>query len=126
MKSLADDLPLEMAKHVHPQWRANEEQYWKVRDQLLEQYKDQWIGFADGKVVAHGSIPVKVLHAAAQTGLHPYFVCVGREFEPIRIRRTVFPYDTKYPREPDTGQLAAPRPQISSKLQNNSCWKEFR
>ena len=35
MKSLADALPLEIARYVHPDWRKNEAAYWAVRDQLL-------------------------------------------------------------------------------------------
>jgi hypothetical protein len=28
--------------------------------------------------------------------LHPFFICVGREEEPCRIRRIAFPYDVSY------------------------------
>lgn len=59
--------------------RKNEEAYWAVRDQLLDQYEGQWIGFADGKVIASGSSPVTVFHAAEGTGLHHFFLCVGKE-----------------------------------------------
>jgi hypothetical protein len=38
MKSLADGLPAEIARQVHPDWRKNEAAYWAVRDQLLAQY----------------------------------------------------------------------------------------
>src|SRR2546421_300874 len=48
MKSLADGLPPEIARQIHPDWRKNEAAYWAVRDQLLKQYQGQWIGFADG------------------------------------------------------------------------------
>ncbi len=87
MKSLADDLPPEMAEYVHPDWRINEADYWKIRDQVLEEYKNKWIGFAQGTVVASGTSPVEVFHAAMNTGLHPYFTCVGREFEPCQMGR---------------------------------------
>src|SRR5271168_2780715 len=87
MKSLADGLPPEIAQQIHPDWRKNEAAYWAVRDQLLEQYQGQWIGFADGRVVASGTSPVTVFHAAEATGLHPFFICVGREETPCRIRR---------------------------------------
>src|ERR1700732_4313726 len=100
MKSLTDELPPEIARQVHPDWRKNEEAYWAVRDQLLAQYQGQWIGFADGRVVASGSSPVAVLHAADATGLHSFFICVGREEEPCRIRRAFFSYDASYPGEP--------------------------
>jgi len=99
MKSIADQLPPEVAQQIHPDRRKNEEMYWAVRDELLEEYRDQWIGFADGKVVASGTSPVTVFHAAEATGLHPFFICVGREEEPCRIRRAAFPYDAGYPGE---------------------------
>lgn len=51
MKSLADALPPEIAQKIHPDWRKNEATYWVVREQLLSQYRDQWIGFADGDVI---------------------------------------------------------------------------
>ncbi len=37
MKSLADQLPPEIARQIHPDWRANEAAYWAGRDQLLGQ-----------------------------------------------------------------------------------------
>jgi hypothetical protein len=70
-----------------------------MRDQLLAQYRDQWVGFAGGRVVASGKSPVAVLHESEATGLHPFFICVGREEEPCRIRRASFAYDSSYPGE---------------------------
>jgi hypothetical protein len=99
MKSLADGLPPEIARQVHPDWRKNEAAYWAVRDQLLGPYQGQWIGFADGRVVASGTRPVVVFHAAHQAAEHPFVICVGREEEPFRIRRSSFLYDTSYPGE---------------------------
>ena len=64
MKSLADQLPPEIARQIPPAWRKNETDYWAVHDQLLSQYKGQWIGFADGIVIAVGTSPVAVFHAA--------------------------------------------------------------
>src|SRR6184192_1879356 len=96
MKSIADQLPPEIARQIHPDRRKNEAEYWTVRDQHLSQYQGQWIGFADGKVIASGSSPVTVFHAAESTGLHPFFICVGREEEPCRMRRAIFPYDVSY------------------------------
>ena len=87
MKSLADLLPPEIAAQIHSDWRKNEAAYWAVRDQLLAQYEGQWVGFADGAVVASGKRPVDVFHAAEATGRHPFCTCVGREDEPDRIRR---------------------------------------
>lgn len=99
MKSIADQLPPEIAKGIHPDWRKNETAYWAVRDQLLSQYQGQWIGFADGAVIVAGTRPVEVLHAAQQSGRHPFIICVGREKEPFRIRRSAFSYDSSYPGE---------------------------
>lgn len=96
MKSIADKLPPEIARQIHPDWRKNEADYWAVRDQLLSQYHGQWIGFADGVVIASGASPVEVFHAAHQSGRHAFFTCVGREEEPCRIRRSTFSYDTGY------------------------------
>src|SRR5205814_1596070 len=92
MKSLADQLPPDIAKQIHPDWRKNEAGHWAVRDQLLTQYQDQWVGFADGAVVASGARPVVVLHAAHQKAQHPYVTCVGREDEPTRMRRPIVRY----------------------------------
>ena len=99
MKSLADQLPPELAQKIHPDWRKNEAGYWAVRDRLLGQYQGQWIGFADGTVIASGASPVEVLHAAQQSGKHPFVICVGREDKPTRMRRAAFAYDTTYPGE---------------------------
>jgi len=99
VKSIADQLPPEIARQIHPDRRKNEAGYWAVRDQLLDQYRGQWIGFADGTVIASGSSPVTVFHAAEASGRHPFFICVGREEEPCRIRRLSFAYDPGYPGE---------------------------
>jgi hypothetical protein len=99
MKSIADQLPPDIAQQIHPDRRKNEAAYWAVRDQLLDQYRGQWIGFADGAVIASGNSPVTVFHAAEASGQHPFFICVGREEEPCRIRRVAFPYDASYPGE---------------------------
>lgn len=86
MKSLADGLPPEIAQQIDPDWRKNEAAYWAIRDQLLGQYQGQWIGFADGVVIASGTRPVAVLQTAEKSGQNSFFTCVGREDEPYRIR----------------------------------------
>ena len=100
MKSIVDQLPPEIARQIHPDCRKNEAEYWAVRDQLLDKYRGQWIGFADGRVVALGTSPVTVFHAAEATGLRPFFICVGKEEQPCRIRLASFAYDTAYAGEP--------------------------
>jgi hypothetical protein len=99
MRSLADGLPPEVAGRIHPDWRKNEAAYWAARDRLLPQYRDRWVAFADGGVVASGTSPVEVFHAAQQSGRHPFVICVGREDEPCHMRRSGFPYDLAYPGE---------------------------
>ena len=100
MKSMADGLPPEIARQIHPEWRKNEADYWAVRDELLAKYRNQWVGFADGIVIAVGASPVAVFHAAEESGRNPFVTCVGHEDEPCRMRRAIFPYDTSYPGEP--------------------------
>ncbi len=96
MPTIADQLPPDIARQLHPDRRKNEEAYWKQRDQLIAQYQGQWIGFADGKVIASGNSPVTVFHAAEASGHHPFLICVGQEGQPCRIRRAMFPYDVNY------------------------------
>ena len=100
MNSAFDLLPPDAAAFVPLEWRKNEADYWAVRDQLLVQHKNQWIGFADGKVVASGTSPVAVFHEAEEKADAPFVTCVGHENEPTRMRRTSFPYDKTYPGEP--------------------------
>jgi hypothetical protein len=98
MKSLADALPPEIARQINPEWRKNEADYWRVRDQLLSQYQGKWIGFAHGAVIATGSTPLEVFLAADAAGGRPFITRVGHEKEPwYRIRRASFAYDTTYP-----------------------------
>jgi predicted aspartyl protease len=99
MNSLADQLPPEIARQIHPEWRKNEAEYWAGRDQLLKQYEGQWIGYADGTVVASGTSPAAVFHAAEAAATNPFVTCVGHEHEPSRMRRSAFPYDASYPGE---------------------------
>lgn len=100
MTSLADELPAEIAQQIDPDWRKNEAAYWAIRDQLLDQYRGKWIGFADGAVIESGASPVAVFHAAEASGRNPFVTCVGHEDEPTRMRRVNFAYDRSYPGEP--------------------------
>lgn len=97
---IIDRLPPEIVQQMHPDRLRNESDYWAARESLLPEHLNQWIGFADGAVIASGSSPVAVLHEAEASGRHPFFVCVGREDEPCRIRRASFPHDASYPGEP--------------------------
>src|SRR5262249_26785041 len=87
MKSSADGLPPEIARQVHPDWHKNEEGYWNARGNLLPRYRDQWIAFADGAVIAAASTPLEVFLAIQQSGQHPFIIRVGHEDEPwYRLR----------------------------------------
>jgi hypothetical protein len=98
MKSLADGLPPEIGRQIHPDWRKNEAAYRAVRDQLLGRYQGQWIGFADGSVIAAAPTPLEVFLALEQSDRHPFVIRVGHEDEPwYRIRRTSFTYDAADP-----------------------------
>ena len=90
LQSLITGLPPEVARRIHPDWQKNEAEYWAHRDELLTQYRDQWIGFADGCVIVAGSSPVEVFHKAQDSGKHPFVTCVGHEHEPRRMRRVSF------------------------------------
>ena len=90
MTRIIDQLPAEIAKRMHPDRRKNEAGYWAVRNELLARYLGQWIGFADGIVVASGSSPVQVFHAAEATGKQPFFIRVGNEMQASRIRGVAY------------------------------------
>lgn len=100
MNGIMDRLPPEVAQQVHPDWQRNESAYWARRESLRREYEGQWIGFADESVIASGSSPVQVLHAAQRSGRHPFVTCVGREDTPQRMRRGSYNYDASYPGEP--------------------------
>ena len=100
MQSLITGLPPEVARRIHPDWQKNEAEYWAHRDELLTQYRDQWIAFASGRVIAAGGSPVEVFHRAHESGEHPFVTCVGHEHEPSRMRRASFAYDATYAGEP--------------------------
>jgi hypothetical protein len=51
-------------------------------------------------VIAAGTSPVAVFHAAEASGRSPFVTCVGHEDEPTRMRRVNFAYDRSYPGEP--------------------------
>jgi hypothetical protein len=98
MNSLADNLPADIAKKVHPDWRKNEAGYWVARSQLLGQYQGRWVAFADGSVVADDSTPLGVFLAVQKLATRPFVTRVGHEDEPwYRIRRVAFAYDSGYP-----------------------------
>ena len=59
-----------------------------------------WVSYSCADLHRAFTSPVTVLHAADATGLHPFFICVGKEEQPCRIRHASFPYDAAYSGEP--------------------------
>jgi hypothetical protein len=57
----------------------------------MGQFEGRWVAFADELILASGTSPVEVLHAAHQSGRHPFVICVGKESEPTQIRRRAVP-----------------------------------
>ena len=94
MQSLLNGLPPDVVQRIHPDWQKNEAEYWANRANLMTRYRDQWVGFANGRVMVSGASPVDVLHTAQQSGLHPFVTCVGRESEPSQMRRASFSHDS--------------------------------
>lgn len=86
MKSLADELPPELLKYVHPDFWANEKRYWEVRDSLLAEYGGRWVAFADGAVVAAGPNWYAVL--TATRGRTAFVTCCGAEDTPMGRMRS--------------------------------------
>jgi hypothetical protein len=99
VKSLADDLPPEVAARVHPDWRANEAAYWAARPGLLATHGGRWVAFANGAVIASSTSPVEVFQAAHASGLHPFVIRVGAEREACRMRRATFQAERAVTRE---------------------------
>jgi hypothetical protein len=94
MQIMIDQLPPVIAEQVHPDRRKHELEYWTVRDQIVESDRGMWIEFDSGEVIAVGTSPVAVFHNAESSGRHPFFVCVGYESRPCRIRGAAFSCDS--------------------------------
>lgn len=100
MNSMADGLPPELKAHIHPDWWANEIDYWAAHGELRAKYDGLWVAFAGGEVLASGRDSYAVYRAAFDSGRHPYVNRVGAEDAPPVIRRVWFPYDGAYPDSP--------------------------
>ncbi len=74
-KNLASD----QQQRLHPDFLANEQSYLQMRDQLLGQYRGQWVAVHQGKVVAAGPKLIEVMEKASTCGGHPYIALVGAE-----------------------------------------------
>lgn len=90
-------LPEEQKKRLHPDFIANEQQYWRMRDQLLKQYSGKWVAVHHGQVVAVGQDILDITDKVGKLGLHAYIAKVGEEDKVVfQVRRKEFTYDTSY------------------------------
>ena len=91
------NLPQEQQQRLHPEFLANEQAYFQMRDSLLAQYQGQWVAVQGGKVLVAGAKLMDVMERASACGGHPYIALVGAEDEVVfRLRRAVFTYDQAY------------------------------
>ncbi len=96
-KTLTQYLPEEQKKRLHPDFVKNEQQYWQIRDQLLQKYRGQWVAFHQGQVVAVGKDLFDITDQVGRLGCHAYIAKVGEEDQVVfQIRRVDFAYDTAY------------------------------
>jgi hypothetical protein len=92
-----NNLPADQQQRVHPDSLANEREYLLLRDNLLPQYRGQWVAVQGGKVIAAGAKLMEVMDQACAFGGHPFFALVGAEDPAIfRVHRLVFAYDQAY------------------------------
>jgi hypothetical protein len=91
-KLLTSKLPPEQQRLLHDDFLANELDYWRLRDDLLADYRGQWVAVRDGRVIASGPNLMEVAQAAAAGGGHPFIARVGEEETPFRVRRSEFAY----------------------------------
>jgi hypothetical protein len=97
MQIATSDLPGHLRQRLHPDFLANEQRYHQMRDQLLAQYRGQWVAFAGGRVIAAADELFPVMEAAAASGDHPFIARVGEEDTTVfRVRRQEFTYDSTY------------------------------
>src|SRR5437870_10163074 len=91
------NLPPDQQRRLHPEFLANEQAYLHMRDQLVAQYRGQWVAVHDGRVIAAGPELMEVMDRATVAAGYPYVALVGAEDAVVfRVRRVVFAYDQVY------------------------------
>ena len=102
MQPLTSTLPPDQQLRLHADFLANEQDYLRMRDDLLSTHRGQWVAVHGGKVVAAGADMFSVADQAeaAARGGHPFLAQVGEEATPFQVRRAEFAYDLGYPRFP--------------------------
>lgn len=90
-------LPEEQKKRLHPDFVKDEQQYWRMRDQLLRQYRGQWVAIHQGQVVAVGQDIFAITDQVGKLGCRAYIAKVGEEDKVVfQVRQINFAYDTSY------------------------------
>jgi len=93
----SQNLSLTQKKRLHKDFVENERLYWRMREQLLGQYRGQWVAIEGGRVVASGDDLFDVTDKVGKLGCHAYIARVGQEDSLVfTIRRREFTYDAAY------------------------------
>ncbi len=79
LKIETTNLPPSQQQQLHPDFLANEQSYLQMRDQLLAQYRGQWVAVQGGRVIAAGPKLMAVMELASTSGGHAYIAFVGAE-----------------------------------------------
>lgn len=90
------NLPDDYKKYLNEDFLANEEHYWRVREELLKQYRGSWIAIHKGQVVASSKDIWEITEAVGKLNCHAYIAKVGEEDAVFRVRRQEFAYDQGY------------------------------
>jgi len=97
LRTATSNLPPEQQQRLHADFLANEADYLRMRDRLLNQYRGQWVAIQGGHVISASKDLQVVTEKAAALGGHPYIAFVGGEEQIVfRVRRVEFQYDTSY------------------------------
>jgi hypothetical protein len=75
----SQNLSLTQKKRLHKDFVENERLYWRMREQLLGQYRGQWVAIEGGRVVASGDDLFDVTDKVGKLGCHAYIARVGQE-----------------------------------------------
>jgi hypothetical protein len=96
---------------VQQGFEQDRQDYWAMRDELLNKYSGKWVAVHKGRVVAVGDDPLSIMEKALSEDGYAYSNKVGDEDKiVIRQRRVSFPYDDAY--------SPTPLPRISAVLYN--------
>src|SRR5688500_8451735 len=87
MKSFADALPPKSPVKSTPTGGRMRPPIGRLATISLANIMGSGLGLPMGIVIASGSSPVAVFHDAEATGRNPFVTRVGRESEPVRMRR---------------------------------------